>query len=107
MKTLIVEDDFTSCRLMEKYLDPDGIGGFAVNGREAGKAFSQALEEGKPYKFICPDMIMPEMDGKEVLVNIPHMETEKEVREQDCEIFYDNCTKRFCERVVWAFLRSL
>ncbi|HYB19358.1 MAG TPA: response regulator [Thermodesulfobacteriota bacterium] len=83
MKILIVEDDFVSRRILQKYLSPLGICEMAVNGREALSAFSLAWEEGEPYRLIFLDIMMPEMDGKEVLKSIRSMEMEKKVPEQD------------------------
>lgn len=72
-----------SRRILQKHLASFGICEIAVNGREAMKAFSLAWEEGKPYRLIFLDIMIPEMDGKEVLKNIRSVETEKRVREQD------------------------
>jgi len=67
MKTLIVEDDFTSRLLLQKLLAPYGETHIAVNGREAVEAFRLALESGAPYDLVCLDIMMPEMDGQESL----------------------------------------
>jgi two-component system, chemotaxis family, chemotaxis protein CheY len=83
MRILIVEDDFISRRILQKHLAPFGICEIAVNGREGMKAFSLAWEEGKLYRLIFLDIMMPEMDGKEVLKNIRSMEAEKRIREED------------------------
>jgi len=45
MKTLVVEDDFTSRLLMQKLLAPDGERHVAVNGREAVQAFRNPLRQ--------------------------------------------------------------
>ena len=83
MKILIVEDDFISRRILQKYLSPFGVCEMAVNGREALSAFSLAWEEKEPYRLIFLDIMMPEMDGKEVLKKIRSMEMERGVPEQD------------------------
>jgi len=67
MKTLIVEDDFTSRLLLQKLLAPYGETHIAVNGKEAVEAARMALEAGQPYELICLDIMMPEMDGHETL----------------------------------------
>lgn len=74
MKTLIVEDDFISRKLLQTILSPYGTCDVAVNGREAIQAFNLALEEGIPYDLICLDIMMPEMDGREVLQEIRRIE---------------------------------
>ena len=67
MKTLIVEDDFTSRLLMQAILSPYGECHIAVNGREAIQAFRLARAQGHPYDLVCLDIMMPEMDGHAVL----------------------------------------
>lgn len=77
MKTLIVEDDFTSRKLLQLMLLPLGECDVAVNGKEALDAFRLAASEGKRYDLICLDIMMPEMDGHEVLKEIRRMEEEE------------------------------
>ncbi|MCP4678870.1 MAG: response regulator [Deltaproteobacteria bacterium] len=71
MKTLIVEDDFTSRFILQEIL---GTSHVAVNGVEAISAVKAALEENKPYDLICLDIMMPEMDGQQALVEIRRLE---------------------------------
>jgi two-component system chemotaxis response regulator CheY len=70
MKTLIVEDDFTSRLLLQEFLGIYGATHIAVNGREAMEAVRLSLESGAPYDLVCLDIRMPEMDGMEVLRQI-------------------------------------
>jgi two-component system, chemotaxis family, chemotaxis protein CheY len=70
MKTLIVEDDFTSRLLLQEFLKSYGPSHIAVNGREAVEAVRRSLEAGEPYDLICLDIMMPEMDGQEALQQI-------------------------------------
>ena len=79
MKTLIVEDDFTSRLLLQQILNPYGECHIAVDGREAIEAFMLAWAEGSRYDLICLDIMMPEMDGQEVLKRIRNMEDSKGV----------------------------
>ena len=67
MKTLIVEDDFTSRMLLQELLRSFGTSHIAVNGREAIEASRAAIEAGEQYDLICMDIRMPEMDGQEAL----------------------------------------
>jgi two-component system chemotaxis response regulator CheY len=77
MKTLIVEDEFTSRRVLQKFLSEYGETDAAVNGKEAIKAFKMALEEGSAYDLICLDIMMPDMDGQSVLKEIRSLEEKK------------------------------
>jgi two-component system chemotaxis response regulator CheY len=74
MKTLIVEDDFTSRLLLQELLKSYGPSHIAVNGKEAVEAVRFALEVGEPYDLICLDIMMPEMDGQEALQKIREQE---------------------------------
>ena len=76
MKTLIVEDDFTSRLLLQASLSPYGECHVAVNGKEAVEAFQTARQEGRRYDLICMDIMMPEMDGQEALRQIRNLEDE-------------------------------
>ena len=77
MKTLIVEDDFTSRLLLQEILKYHGPLHIAVNGKEAVTAVAAALESGTPYDLVCLDIMMPEMDGQEALRQIRALEEAK------------------------------
>jgi two-component system, chemotaxis family, chemotaxis protein CheY len=70
MKTLIVDDDFTSRLLLQTVLAPYGECHQAVNGREAVQAFLSARSSGGKYDLICMDIMMPEVDGRAALQEI-------------------------------------
>ena len=74
MRTLIVEDDFTSRLLLQSFLSPYGECHIAVNGREAVDAFRAAQASGKKYDLVCMDIMMPEMDGQEAVREIRAVE---------------------------------
>jgi two-component system chemotaxis response regulator CheY len=83
MKTLIVEDDFTSRVLLQALLLPFGQSHVAANGIEAVKACRIALEARRPYDLICLDIMMPEMYGQTALVEIRALEQKMGLR-SDC-----------------------
>lgn len=70
MRFLIVEDDFTSRRMLQMFLAAHGECDVAVNGREALAAVAMAQAEHRPYALICLDVMMPELDGMGVLKEI-------------------------------------
>lgn len=74
MKILIVEDDFASRKLMQKYLSPYGICEVVVDGEEAVLAFRESLENDDPFDLICLDIMLPKKDGQQVLKSIRSME---------------------------------
>ena len=74
MKTLIVEDDFTSRLLLQEILKEYGTVHIAVNGKEAVQAVSLAINSNEPYRLICMDIMMPEMDGQSAVKEIRTLE---------------------------------
>lgn len=74
MKTLIVEDDFTSRLLLQTFLSKYGECHIAANGKEALQAFRIAENEGEQYDLICMDIQMPEMDGHVAVQEIRTLE---------------------------------
>jgi len=74
MKTLIVEDDFTSRLFMQTFLSPYGECHIAINGKEAVEAFRIATDHGSPYNLICMDIMMPEMGGQEAVKQVRALE---------------------------------
>lgn len=83
MKTLIVEDDFTSRLLMQELLRNFGMAHVAVNGHEAVEAVKESLKAGQPYDLICLDIMMPGMDGQQALREIRSLEEAKGVFSTD------------------------
>lgn len=79
MKSLIVDDDFFSRRILQSILSSYGECHVAVDGNEALFAFKQSLNEEQPYDIICLDIMMPELDGHEVLKKIRDIELSRNI----------------------------
>ena len=77
MKTLIVEDEYISRALLAEILSPFGSCHIATNGREALEILAKACDSDQRYDLVCLDIVMPEMDGHEVLAGIRKMEASK------------------------------
>jgi len=77
MRILVVEDDFISRRLLNRYLESYGECDVAINGNEALAAVRNALDAGKNYDLICLDIMMPGIDGHETLEQIRAMEAKR------------------------------
>lgn len=77
MKILLAEDDFASRKFMGKYLAKYGECDITVDGKEAVDAFIMALEDDEPYDLICLDVMMPVMDGFQVLDGIRQLEEKR------------------------------
>lgn len=84
MKSLIVDDDFFSRRILQTILSSYGETHVAVDGKEALFAVEQSLAEESPYDLICLDIMMPEMNGQEVLKEIRLLEEKKSIFGNDC-----------------------
>ncbi|MCL2718873.1 MAG: response regulator [Lachnospiraceae bacterium] len=76
MRILIAEDDFASRKFMQKYLTNFGDCDITIDGEEAVEAFKMALEDNEPYDLICLDIMMPAMDGYQVLKVVREIEKE-------------------------------
>lgn len=83
MNSLIVDDDFFSRKILQSILSGYGTCDIAVNGAEALYAYKNSLHDNKPYDVICLDIMMPEMDGQEVLKKIRKLEESKNILGSD------------------------
>jgi len=80
MKCLIVEDDRISSQVLEKMISKHGSYDTVSDGKQAATLFQRAHESGRPYDLVLMDIMIPEVDGlqsvlemrkKEALMNIP------------------------------------
>ena len=76
MRILIVDDNLHNRMLLVKLLSLYGNCDTVVNGREAVESFECAIEEGDPYRLVCLDIMMPEMDGQDALKRMRQLESE-------------------------------
>lgn len=82
MKILIAEDDFASRKFMSRFLSKYGECDVTVDGTEAVDAFLMALDSDESYDLVCLDIMMPELDGYQVLKTIRDIEKERNIPEE-------------------------
>lgn len=70
MKILILEDDYTSSAILQKILSEYGDVTATSDGLMAVEEFKKSIVEGFKYDLICLDIMVPEIDGQEVLRRI-------------------------------------
>lgn len=67
LNILIVEDVPVVRMLLDEYLSPYGKRDLSVDGRHGLLFFLLALENRSPYDLVCLDIMMPKMDGHQLL----------------------------------------
>jgi two-component system chemotaxis response regulator CheY len=78
VKSLIVDDELTSRELLTMILKAYGPVDTAADGLEGLKAFNLALDR-EPFDLIMLDIMLPRMDGQQVLKAIRRIEQERGV----------------------------
>lgn len=76
MRTLIVEDDYITSQVMQEIMLSFGECDIAENGKIAIDLFKNSILTNNRYDVIFCDIMMPEMDGQEVLNQIRFIELE-------------------------------
>ncbi|MFW5837940.1 MAG: response regulator [Desulfovibrionaceae bacterium] len=81
MKFLIVDDDERIALLISKILSKYGECTVAPNGDEAIKRFKEQHQASEPFDAVFMDIMMPGMDGHEVVRQMRSLEKELGVKE--------------------------
>ncbi len=71
---LIVDDDFSTRKLMNRMLQRKATVDHAANGREALFAYELSVTHQEPYDVILLDVTMPDLNGDVVLEEIRRRE---------------------------------
>lgn len=77
IRALIVDDELVSGSMLVLNISPLGRCDLVNNGPDAIKAFIRAIDDGEHYDLVTLDIVMPEMDGHEVLKRIRIIEEER------------------------------
>ncbi len=77
---LVVDDDSVGRGLLVDFLGRYGPTAGAQDGQEALSLVTRAIRSGNPFRLICLDLMMPGMDGGEVLHRIRSLEEVYSVR---------------------------
>ncbi|MEL7639637.1 MAG: response regulator [Solidesulfovibrio sp.] len=84
MRFLIVDDDESIILFLRTFLSAYAECLTAGDGQEALAAFEAALEEDRPFDAVFMDILMPGMDGNEVVQALRRMEQEQDAVPARC-----------------------
>lgn len=76
MRFLIVDDDASVILFLRMVLSAYAECLTASNGQEALSAFTSAWSEGRPFTAVFMDILMPDMNGTEVVQEMRRLEEE-------------------------------
>ncbi len=76
MRTLIVEDVHFLAMILERIIEPYSMVDYAKDGSDAIDKFSKAFAKGEPYNLVFLDLLMPKIDGFEVLSHVRKFEND-------------------------------
>ena len=79
MKSLIIEDDYITSQVMQEILLAFGEADIAEDGFKGLELFTTALVENKKYDVIFLDIMMPELDGQEVLAQVRRIKEDYDI----------------------------
>lgn len=82
-KILMVDDDFSTRKLINRILHRRALLDHAINGAEAILAYEMSQEHVDPYDLIMLDVTLPDMEGVEILKHIRRYEEVEEIKEED------------------------
>ncbi|HOM16978.1 MAG TPA: response regulator [Thermoguttaceae bacterium] len=103
MKFLVVDDDKFFRIFLQKVLSQFGVCHTAYDGGEGLNAFRIALEDGDPYDYLFVDIMMPQMNGHQMLETIRTMERNRGIMGGDGVKIVITTGKEDAEECIRAF----
>jgi len=79
MRFLIIEDQKDVRRLMEAFLSEFGSSDMAEDGIEGLETVLDSIDNNNPYDAIFLDIMMPKLEGQQVLQQIRQLEESKNI----------------------------
>lgn len=70
MRALIIDDDKANQFILQQFLAPFATTAVAGDGEQGLDLFTKAIEQQLPFDLVCLDIMMPGIDGVEVLRQI-------------------------------------
>lgn len=77
MRVLVIDDDEPTRKLLKSMVAKMGECETADSGKAALSAFKKAWQDWRPFDLIFLDILMPEMNGSQVLTKIRELEKNK------------------------------
>jgi two-component system chemotaxis response regulator CheY len=100
MRILVVDDDAPNRKLLKDIGSRLGECDAAEGGQAALTEFKKAWEEWRPFNLIFLDVLMPDMDGTQVLLKIREIEKDKKISEQHQARIIMDCVKNGCDEFI-------
>ncbi len=79
MRILIVDDEQSARKILTRFMEPLGEVDVVEDGRAGLEAYAASLDQGRPYGVVLLDIMMPIMDGHEMLKAIRDLERERKL----------------------------
>ena len=92
IKCMVVDDDNTCNFMLRTLFSRYGECDTIASGFAAINAYTAALDKGNPYTFIILDIMMPDINGDEVIRNIRAIESKREIPLKELiALYYWHC----------------